>query len=134
MTTTNTPVAMSAQNPSTPVTDDEQWSDETEGSSPQHAGYTPLEQQQQQQYQALGEEDEVGDDDGGGDQSDHDDAGDDAQEAWREAAEYVGRGSQQHDVRGREGWEHIFCALYLPLQIDVGGGAFVCLCTPVRRN
>lgn len=83
---------MSAQNPSTPITDDEQWSDETEA-SPQHAGYTPLDQ-----YQALGDGDDE-DEDEGGDQFEHE-AGD--AEAWRETAE-DGGSSQQHDVRGREG-------------------------------
>lgn len=82
---------MSTQYPTTPVTDDEQWSDETEA-SPQHAGYTPLDQ-----YQALGEGEDG--DDRGGDQSDHE-AGN-AEETWREAAEDGGR-RFQHDVRGRE--------------------------------
>lgn len=126
---------MSEQTPSTPVTDDEQWSDETEGSSPQHAGYTPLDQQQ---YQALGEEDEEEDDGGaaagndagvGGDRSDHDEAGH-AQEAWREAAEDGGRGSPQYDVRGREGWEQMSSTCCC----RCAGGVFVCTRVSMRRN
>lgn len=51
---------MEAGHPGTPVTDGEQWSDDTERSnneiatSPQNAGYVPLEQQ----YLALGEDDD----------------------------------------------------------------------------
>lgn len=93
---------MSTQNPSTPVTDDEQWSDETEA-SPQQAGYTPLDQ-----YQALGDDEDGGE---GGDQSDHE--GGDAEETWREAAGDGGRSSQQHDVRRRE------CCVYFHRRIAV---------------
>lgn len=102
---------METHNLGSPVTDGEQWSDDTErssdsGTSPQHFGYAPL-----GQYQALGteeeeeEENEEGEEQGEEKQGGQDASAGEVAEAWRgvaddgESSESASEGGQQGDVR-----------------------------------